>query len=84
MECNIEDCAQHVQIEAKDLDVKPEQKDIFWGCESASMGAANHRIVAHFKLDVEDHTLVSKNAQSVNEAGKQLPDTVAMSFFQGS
>ncbi len=48
------------------------------------MGAANHRMVEHFELDVENHSLVAENAQSVNEAREELPDTVAMSFFQGS
>ncbi len=82
MEHNVEDCAHHVQIEATDFKVQPSEVHILGGGEGASVGTANHRVVVHFQLDVEDNALVAKDAQSVNDAAEELPDTVTVSLFE--
>lgn len=73
---DVENCREHVNVEAVHLDVKPSHDGAFGRCECAAFRIALDLLVVDSHLNVEDGTLVHEDRDRVTNATKQLPDAV--------
>ena len=81
---DIDGRAEHVEVEAEDLDVDPDHVGVFGPFQRAALSyfAFFKVLGVDLKLDVEDRALVHEDRDGLCEAIEDLPDSITMSAFE--
>ena len=79
MEADVEDCADHVKVEAVDLDVQPGHERAPRWFQVADAIMARHLMVVYLHLHIEDGRLVHEDRHSIKYAANQLVYAISVS-----